>query len=82
MYLTTQISLFYFFVEMVFGLVVLEFIGFVCLCWFGFGLLGVFCLGQCLALQTKKTTFVLKLTPEFLVIFAPEAGNTPVMLLT
>lgn len=31
MYLTTQVSLFYFFVETVFGLVVLEFIGFVCL---------------------------------------------------
>lgn len=55
---------------------------FVCLHCFGFGLLGVFCLGHSLALQTKKNTFVLKLTPEFLVMFAPQAGDTPVMLLT
>lgn len=82
-YLSTQNNLFYFFVETVFGSMVLEFVGFVCLfVLFWFGLLGFFCLGQSLVLQTKKNTFVLKLTHEFLVMFAPQEGNTPVMLLT
>lgn len=79
MYLNTQINLFYFFVEMVFGSVVL----FVCVCLlFWVWIIRRFCLGQSLALQTKKNTFVLKLTPEFLVMFPLQAGNTPVMLLS
>lgn len=53
---------------------------FVCVAWVW--IVGDFCLGQSLALQTKKNTFVLKLTPEFLAMFATQADNNSVMLPT
>lgn len=46
---------------------------FVVVVFFGFFF---FCLVQSLALQTKKNTFVLKITSKFVVVFAPQAGNT------